>query len=143
MASVDAGNATGRVQAGTTAPGEVQALLLPADQRQSCAVVAVPDSAAGFSDAIGGGLLEEIHQGVHAGCAYCVYADEERAAKGLAPNSRARALAARLDWTDPERLDLFGDLLVVGAETPGRDTDVPLAVLGAAARAGIVRPRTP
>jgi hypothetical protein len=122
----------------------VQALLLPADEKRSNEVVALPDSAAGFSGAIGGGLLEEIHHDVHAGSAYCVYADEQRATKRLRPNMRAVVLAARMGWIDhADRIGLYGDLLIVGAATPGRDTDVPRAVLEAAAVAGLLPLRTP
>jgi hypothetical protein len=119
-------------------------LLLPADEKRSNEVVALPDSAAGFGGAIGGGLLEEIHHDVHAGSAYCVYADEQRATKRLRPNMRAVVLAARMGWIDhADRIGLYGDLLIVGAATPGRDTDVPRAVLEAAAVAGLLPLRTP
>ena len=57
---------------------------------------------------------------------------------------RAVVLAARLGWIDhADRIGLYGDLLIVGAATPGRDTDVPRAVLEAAAVAGLLPLRTP
>jgi hypothetical protein len=121
-------------------PGTVIALLLPADEQRPCQVVLVPDSAVGFSDAIGGGLLEEMHHDVIAGTHYCVYGDEERQIKPLPPNPRAAVLAARLGWIDRvDRLGLCGDLLIVGAQTPGRDTDVPLDIIAAAIRGDLLR----
>lgn len=122
-------------------PRYVLGLLLPADASRPAGVITVPASAVGLSDAIGGGLLDEIWQGVLSGRAYRVYADEERVTKRLPQNARAVALAATLSWRNGTRavdgLSLLGDLLVVGAETPGRDSDVPRCVLQAADEAGL------
>jgi len=123
-------------------PRWVLGLLVPADARRPVGVVIVPDNAIGLSDAIGGGLLEEICRGVLAGRAYRVYADEERAPKGLPPNTRADVLATRLGWSRAtgagDGLGLFGDLIIVGAATPSRDTDVPRRVLQVAEEAELL-----
>ncbi|MBI1759111.1 MAG: hypothetical protein HYR62_07790 [Actinobacteria bacterium] len=117
----------------------VRVLLVPADELRCCAVLVVPDAAAPFSDAIGGGLLEEIHHDMAAGRRYCVYGDEEREAKSLPANTRAVVLVAQLGWVDhTARLGLRGDLLFVGADMPSRDTDVPPGVLDAATRSGFL-----
>jgi len=101
--------------------------------------VTVPDRATAFSDAIGGGLLEEIHQDVVTGSRYLVYGDEDRTAKGLQANARAAVLAARLGWIDQaDRVGLHGDLLLVGTDMHSRDTNVPSAVLDAATSAGLL-----
>jgi hypothetical protein len=124
-----------------TTAAHVYGLVLPADDLRPSAVIAVPDTAAGFSDAIGGGLLDEIHHGVHAGRAYTVYADEQHATKGLPLNVRAGRLAEHLGWKASTDVGMpCGDLLVVGAQAPGRDTDVSLSILQAAAHAGILPP---
>lgn len=117
----------------------VRALLVPADEHRHCTVVVVPETAAALSDAIGGGLLDEVYQGRTLDHWCCVYGDEERAAKRLPANDRARSLLAQLGWGG--RIDargLRGDLLFVGADSPSADTDVPEEVLRTAARAGLL-----
>ena len=119
--------------------GLIRVLLVPADVRLACRIVGLKDSAVAFSDALGGGLLEEIHHGAADGRAYCVYGDGDRVDKGLATNERFGMLAARLGWIDQApRLALLGDLLIVGAGEHGDDSDVPWPIVEAAERCGLL-----
>jgi hypothetical protein len=124
---------------GPEARGPVLALRVPAADRAPVELVRVAASAAAFSDAIGGGFLEEALDGTVDGGSYVVVLDEHRVAKGLRGNQRAAVLAARLGHVNRAWLaDLRGDALVVGSGPGGTDTDVPGAVVEAAARSGLL-----
>lgn len=116
----------------------LRVLRIPADVRRPCEVLTLPDAAVALSDALGGGLLDDpIHDEI-GGRSYCWYLDEERVAKGLPRNERAAILSARLggDCRDGH-VSLSGDVLVVGI-TGGSDDDVPVGVLVAAWRGGLL-----
>jgi hypothetical protein len=122
--------------------GPVLVLRVPADERVPVGLVRVAASAVAFSDAIGGGFLEEALDGVVDGRGYTVLLDEHRVPKGLRANQRAAVLAARLGHTNRAWLaDLRGDALVVGCGRGGADADVPDGVIDAAHRAGLLRDR--
>lgn len=114
-------------------------LLVPADANTPVSVVLVRASAVAFSDAIGGGLLDdETLSGGCEGGRFGVYLDADREAKDLPPpNGRAAVLLTRLGHTGPARLaGLRGDTLMVGIDVRGGDGDVPVGVLVAACQAG-------
>lgn len=120
--------------------GLVRVLLLPADAERACAVLAVPPTAAGLSDALGGALLDDVVHGTVNGLVYCVYVDERRHDLGLPDNPRARVLATHLGWLRHAwDVGLRGDALVAGVDVRGNDTDVPLALLLTARLAGLLR----
>ena len=115
----------------------VLALVTPADARQPVRVVLVRPSSVAFSDAIGGGLLDDALVGVCEGGRFGVYLDLDRETEDLPANDRAATLLARLGHTDWQRTaGLLGDALVVGVDVRGGDCDVPTGVLVAACRAG-------
>jgi hypothetical protein len=117
----------------------VHALLIPVDPGTRCAVLELALTAAALSDAIGGGLLDEALVESLDGVSYCVYADLDRVTRQLPPNARVAVLAARLGWIDlVDRAHLRGDLLIVGADDQGNDTDVPISVIEAAQRCGLL-----
>lgn len=117
-----------------TAP--VLGLLVPAELEQSVHVVLVPRSSVGFSDAIGGGLLDDTLTGACEGGRFGVYLDLDREAKTLAANNRAAVLLVRLGHLERAVLaGLRGDALIVGIDTRGGDRDVPAGVLVAACQA--------
>jgi hypothetical protein len=122
----------------------VRALLIPADLERRCAVQELTLTATSLSDAIGGGLLDEALIESLDGIGYCVYADLDRVTRGLPVNARIAVLAARLGWIDlVDRAQLRGDLLIVGADDQGNDTDVPDTVIEAAQRCGLLLCPTP
>jgi hypothetical protein len=115
----------------------VLGLLVPADLAAPVSVVLVRASAVGFSDTIGGGLLDDGLTGACEGGRFGVYLDAERTAKGLPGNDRAAVLLVRLGEVDRARLGgLRGDALAVGIDVRGGDCDVPAGVLVAACQAG-------
>ena len=115
------------------------ALRVPADDRAPVGLVRVTASAAAFSHAIGGGVLDDALDGCVDGDPYVVLLDEHRVAKGLPGNQRAAVLAARLGHVNRCWLaDLCGDALVAGCGPGGTDTDVPGGVIDAAARSGLL-----
>lgn len=117
----------------------VLVLRVPADQRAPVRLVRLAASAVTFSDAIGGGYLDEALDGVVDKCPYVVVLDEHRVPKGLRANQRAAVLAARLGHVNREWLaDLRGDALIVGCGRGGADTDVPDGVIDAACRSGLL-----
>jgi hypothetical protein len=117
----------------------VLVLRVPADHRAPVRLVQLAASAVTFSDAIGGGYLDEALDGVVDECPYVVVLDEHRVAKGLRANQRAAVLAARLGHVNRAWLaDLRGDALIVGCGRGGADTDVPDGVIDAAARSGLL-----
>ncbi len=126
----------------------VLVLRVPADDRAPVGLVRVAASAQTFSDAIGGGFLEEALDGAVDGCSYTVLLDEHRVPKGLRANQRAAVLAARLGHENRRWLaDLRGDAQIVGCGRGGADADVPDGVIDAAARSGLLgeydRPGSP
>lgn len=118
---------------------DVLALRIPADESMPCELVRVRSSAAAFSDAIGGGLLDEVAFD-RGGCPpYSAYLDEDRDRKRLPVNARAEALSVWLGW--PERCEPVrweGDVLIAGMGEHGEDRDVPGVVLDAARRSRIL-----
>jgi hypothetical protein len=151
----------------------VTGLLLPARHDRAVTVAQLPLTAAALSSAIGGGLLDDAYYGLtvqrheptrhlpgavvapvgtplmgHAPFgtaegAYCLYLDEDRGRRELALNDRALALGARLGWDPRADLVLRGDVLILGVDDHGNDTDVPPGVLTAAVRAGLIEPLAP
>lgn len=116
-----------------TAP--VLGLLVPAETRQPVSVVLVWASSVAFSDAIGGGLLDDALTGVCEGGRYGVYLDLDREAKDLPANDRAAVLLTRLGRVERAVLaGLRGDALLVGIDVRGGDCDIPAGVLVAACR---------
>ncbi len=118
---------------------EVLALRIPADECTPCELVRVKSSAAAFSDAIGGGLLDEVTFDRGGPQPYTAYLDEDRDRKRLPENPRARMLSVWLGW--PERGEPVrweGDVLIAGMGDHGEDRDVPGSVLDAARRSGIL-----
>lgn len=119
--------------------GPVLVLHLPADDREPVGLERLAASAVAFSDAIGGGFLDDALEGVADGHSYVVVLDEHRVTKGLPGNQRAAVLAARLGHLNRRWLaDLRGDVLIVGLGRGGTDTDVPDGVIDAAARSGLL-----
>jgi hypothetical protein len=116
----------------------IRALHLPASDADTCHIVIVIVASVDFSNAIGGGLLEDAYYGTADGKGFCVYLDEDRAAKGLPSNNRASVLAAQLGWRDRGDLRLVGDALITGLTPAGDDTDVPVPILTAAQRGGLL-----
>ena len=127
------------------AAGEVRAqpsiwaMLIPADLARPCVVLRLPLSGIRFSDAIGGGLLDETICSAKTGQEHTVYQDADRDTHHLPHNHRAATLATRLDWPHVEdRLSLRGDILITGIDASGLDTHLPHAVLLSAVRAGLL-----
>lgn len=117
------------------APVAVWGLHIPARPDRPCRLDRVTVTAVGISDAIGGGLLDEVLCPAEPGRAHTVYQDADRDAQGLPDNSRAQRLAARLGWPHlTERLSLRGDVLVLGVDARGQDTHLPGSVIEAAMR---------
>jgi hypothetical protein len=117
----------------------VLVLRVPADDRMPVGLVRVAASAVTFSDAIGGGFLDEALDARADGREYVVLLDERRVPKGLPSNQRAAVLAARLGHVNRQWLaDLRGDALIVGVGRSGSDADVPDGVIDAAARSGLL-----
>jgi hypothetical protein len=115
----------------------VLALAVPADGKQPVQVMLVASSSAAFSDAIGGGLLDDAVTGVCEGDPFEVYLDAERESKGLPANDRAAVLLARLGHAERNLLaGLRGDTLIVGLDARGGDADLPAGVLVAACQSG-------
>jgi hypothetical protein len=117
----------------------VHGLLVPWDHRRACQVQELALTAVALSDAIGGGLLEEGLYGRIDAAAYVVYLDEDRAAKGWPPNERAVVLSARLGQVERQWLaGLRGNALFLGCDERLDDADVPLALVEAARRSGLI-----
>jgi hypothetical protein len=118
-----------------TAP--VLGLLVPAEPGLPVRLVLVEASSVAFSDAIGGGLLDDALTGACEGGRYGVYLDLDREAKDLPANDRATVLLVRLGRADRAVLaGLRGDALLVGVDVRGGDCDLPAGVLVDACRAG-------
>jgi hypothetical protein len=100
-------------------------------------VVVVPDSSVGFSDVIGGVLLDEpfawvtpVGEWVH------VYLGEGRT--GAVDNRRLSIIMTRLGLTDRAFHEgAKGDALLLGANEAGADANIPTGVLVALTRCGI------
>lgn len=131
---------TVQVGAGLSSAGHVLVLRIPAIDTEPCALLSLALSSAALSDALGGGLLDDAQYGCEGGAGYCLYLDEDRRDKNLPPNRRAVQLAERLGWGgSAERVDVRGDALVLGTDDFRNDADVPVAVVTAARRAGLLR----
>ena len=117
----------------------ITALLVPADDTCPVRLLQVEDRAQEFSEAIGGGLLDETAAQLPDGQFVALYQDEDRLAVGLPRNTRAAQLAAylRLALRSPFG-QLRGDLLVTGLDASRTDTNVPSSVLVAARLAGLI-----
>jgi hypothetical protein len=117
---------------------QVRGLLVPADPLRESERVVLPLTGVALSDCIGGGLLDEVHHGAIGAQRFCVYADLDRAAKGLVPNIRAGELVDRLSGSDRRRgLDLRGDVLFLGATAADDDADLPEAAWAIAHACGL------
>jgi hypothetical protein len=120
----------------STRPSHIAALLVPADERLPCRLLAVAESSVEISAAIGGGTIEDVVTGATPGGLFVVYAQDETS---LPENARAGILATRLGYPARDVLRrLRGDILVTGMEPGGRwDLDIPSHVLAALRAAGI------
>jgi hypothetical protein len=119
--------------------GPVLVLRVPADENSPVGLVRVAASAVAFSDALGGGFLDDALDGCVDGDPYVVLLDEHRVPQGLPGNQRAAVLAARLGHVNRAWLaDLRGDALVLGCGHGGTDTDVPGGVIDAARWSGLL-----
>lgn len=116
----------------------ITALLVPADDAEPVRLVQVEDRATVFSEVIGGGLLEETPAQLPDGQVVALYLDEDRVADGLPANPRAARLASYLRLHQRVPTELRGDLLVTGLDASHADTNVPLSVVSAARRAGLI-----
>jgi hypothetical protein len=117
----------------------ITALLVPADDTDPVRLLQVEDRAQVFSEAIGGGLLDETAAELPDGQLVALYQDEDRHAVGLPSNARAAQLAAYLCLARRVPFgQLRGDLLVTGLDASRCDTNVPSVVLVAARRAGLM-----
>ncbi|MBI1757759.1 MAG: hypothetical protein HYR62_00795 [Actinobacteria bacterium] len=118
----------------------ITALLVPADPARPVGLVEIADRARAYSDAIGGGLLDDTTTAVLAGGdTIALYLDEQRTERGLPDNPRAAILLTRLVLPDEAlRAVLRGDLLITGLDIRGADTHVPPVVLARAVQAGIM-----
>jgi hypothetical protein len=115
----------------------IRALRVPANADEPCTIVHLELTAAAISDAIGGGLLDDVRSGAGERSVN-LYLDEDRLRKGLPDNGRAAVLVARLGCVDRTFLaGLCGDVLVTGADGDGNDADLPPTVLVAAEQSGI------
>lgn len=111
----------------------IRVLRVPARTLQPCAVLVLADRSVDFSNAIGGGCLDEVPVDLQ-GHPCCVYLNAHRGA--LVLNTRLISLVQALGWVTPQDVDLRGDALLSGLMPTGDDTDVPEAVLHAARRVG-------
>jgi hypothetical protein len=116
----------------------ITALLVPADDARPVRLIQVEDRARVFSEVIGGGLLEETPAQLPDGQIVALYLDEDRVADGLPANARAARLASYLRLHQRMPTELRGDLLVTGLDAAHADMNVPLSVLSAARRAGLI-----
>jgi hypothetical protein len=115
----------------------VLGLVVPAEVKEPVSMALVAASSVAFSDAIGGGLLDDAMVGVCEGGRFGVYLDLERETKQLPPNDRAAVLLARLGQVNRALLaGLRGDALAVGIDARGGDCDIPAGVLVAACQVG-------
>jgi len=131
-------------------PGVLRGLLVPADERRACLLVALTGTAAAIGDLLGGGEPDAVLTGTSPFGAWTFYRSRpdrpERHRPGPSgdDNPRAAALSARLGCEEREVLArMHGDILVLGRDGTGRwDEDVPDAVLELAGRARLWSPAT-
>lgn len=126
---MDAGDA--QVHGHSSFRRRIHALRIPVRSWESCRLVALPLTAAAFSDVIGGGLLDEACYGGPPGQGFCLYLDEGRAVSQFPYNRRAAELLDALGC-DPDPVDVRGTALITGTSDTGDDADVPAAVLRSA-----------
>lgn len=113
----------------------IRVLCVPARTIHACAVLVLPDHSVDFSNAIGGGCLEEVPVDLHGqGC--CVYLNADRCA--LPVNTRLTSLVQALGSNALAEGNLRGDALLSGLMPTGEDTDVPEAVLRTARCVGFL-----
>lgn len=116
---------------------ELAGLLVPVDPARPVAIVPVPNTAAGISTVIGGGLVDDTRIGVVAGRRFTLYLTEHRTT--APPNPRARKLVGGLGHPLSEDEEITGDVLVLGlAVTSNDDRDVPSAVIATARQLGLL-----
>lgn len=117
----------------------VRGLRIPADMARPVALPVLRLTAPELSDAIGGGLLEEVLTTSRGESGYTFYLDMDRVPKGMPSNERAATLAARLGHANQATLaDLRGDVLVLGCDRWLNDMNVPPFVVEAAVHSGLV-----
>lgn len=140
MRSTSSGRAQAGEQSRVPEPGRaVRVLRVPADPGRPCEVVSVQASSTAFSDAIGGGLLDDGIEGQIGDLGYCVYQDEERLDKRLPDNARAHRLLVHLGLTGArDRIRWSGDALIAGTGSHGEDVDVPDPVIALAREAALL-----
>jgi hypothetical protein len=107
-------------------------LLVPADRAGSCRLTALPDSAAGISDALGGVLLDACAVDGMPAHRCWVYLDSDRHDRRLPRNNHLDRLASALGWPGDRFGDWLGPALITGRDLSWADLDVPSAVLAAA-----------
>src|SRR5512144_2244285 len=88
---------------------ELAGLLVPVDPARPVAIVPVPNTAAGISTVIGGGLVDDTRIGVVAGRRFTLYLTEHRTT--APPNPRARKLVRGLGHPLSEDEEITGDVL--------------------------------
>lgn len=124
---------------GHRAQVSARALIIPTNLARPSQITDLALSAATLSDAIGGGLLEDTLIDTFDGTRYCVYADADRLVRRHPQNHRAVLLASRLGWLDlVDRFHLLGDILILGADDTGNDTDIRHPVIEAAHDTGLL-----
>jgi hypothetical protein len=117
----------------------VRALIIPTDLTRPCQVTELALTAAALSDAIGGGLLDDILIDTFDGARHYVYADAERFTHRHPVNHRAVLLATCLGWLNLiDCFRLLGDILILGADSTGNDTDIHHPVIETAHRTGLL-----
>ena len=108
-------------------PTQLIALLMPADAGAPCRIVSVRNRAAAISEAIGGGLIDDVLIGGTTGGMYVLYAGDEDSDEQIVrpDNPRAAVQAARLGHHGREvQRRLRGTVLATGLHATGTgDTD--------------------
>lgn len=120
---------------GRVSSAAVLVLRIPDHTREPVTVQLTEPSSVAFSDAIGGGILDDSLVWVCQDGKFVICLDQNRQAKDLPLNDRAATLAVRLGYADRAWLaDLRGDALILGVDATGDDCHIPMAVLIAAGR---------
>jgi hypothetical protein len=112
--------------------GWLFALLVPAEHELRPTVLMLRDQAGDLSDALGGGLLDEIAVDGRPAHRCWVYLDEARCARQQPRNRRLERLASALGWIRKRPADWHGPALITGRDLYWADRDVPSVVVHAA-----------